>query len=417
VKIKRTYIVLALIFLSLVLLAYLTPKEINWTPTYTRSDKIPYGDYVLYERLKDLFPGSEIGLPDKGFYNFEDYNEDSGANYIIVTDELKADDLDVRKMAYYAGNGNNIFISAYALPKKLEDTLGISLKNSIQILQPDSAVYVGNFTDEKIRTKDGYHFKHENVSFQIEDATLSKFNALVGDSTEMTSVVLRTRTTLGTDAKGKANFVRIPFGKGAFFIHVFPLAFTNYNMLKKDNADYVAKCLSFLPEGHTYWDEYYKPFKKTKADTPFRFLLSVPAYTWALYIALLAMAAYMIFASKRKQRIIPIVTPPANLSLEFTRTIGTLYFQQRDHRDIAVKKMIYLLEKVRQYYFLQTADTSDAFRGKLSHKSNVSMETINGVFDIYEREIKRVRDIDEKTLIRFNAALEVFYKESGLINK
>jgi hypothetical protein len=129
------------------------------------------------------------------------------------------------------------------------------------------------------------------------------------------------------------------------------------------------------------------------------------------------MAAYMIFASKRKQRIIPIVTPPANLSLEFTRTIGTLYFQQRDHRDIAVKKMIYLLEKVRQYYFLQTADTSDAFRAKLSHKSNVSIETINGVFDIYEREIKRVRYIDEKTLIRFNAALEVFYKESGLINK
>lgn len=416
-KIKRTYIILALIFLSLVLLAYLTPKEINWTPTYTRLDKIPYGDYVLYERLKDIFPGSEIGTPDRGFYNFEETTEDSGANYIIVTSDLSADDLDVRKMADYVDYGNNIFISAYSLPKKLEDTLGISLKNSIKILQPDSEVYVGNFTSEEIRTKNGYHFKHENVSFEIEDAKLSRFNVLVGDSTEMTSVVLRPRTVLGTDGNGKANFVKIPFGKGAFFIHVFPLAFTNYNMLKKDNADYAAKCLSFLPNGYTNWDEYYKPFKKTKAETPLRFLLSVPAYTWALYIALFSMAVYMIFASKRMQRIIPVVTPPSNLSLQFTRTIGTLYFQQKDHRDIAVKKMIYLLEKVRQYYFLQTADTSDAFRARLSHKSNVSMDAINGVFDIYEREIRRERYIDEKTLIRFNAALEIFYNESGLINK
>jgi hypothetical protein len=129
------------------------------------------------------------------------------------------------------------------------------------------------------------------------------------------------------------------------------------------------------------------------------------------------MLVYMLFASKRVQRIIPIVKPPVNLSLQFTRTIGSLYYQQHDHRDIAVKKMIYMLEKVRQQYFLQTVQTDEAFRIKLAHRSNISMDTINGVFDIYERDIRRVYTIDEKTLIAFNTALEKFYQESGLNNK
>ncbi|MCW3127577.1 MAG: hypothetical protein JWO03_3235, partial [Bacteroidetes bacterium] len=355
--------------------------------------------------------------PDRGFYTFEENNFDTSSNYIIITDELQADDLDVRRMAAFATAGNNIFISAYALPQKLQDTLGIQLQNSLDLLPSDSAGYMTNFADPKIRTKEGYRFRHESLSFQIENAGRHKVNHLADDSSESSSIVMRDRIVLGKDAKENANFVKIPFGKGAFFIHTFPLAFTNYNMLKKDHNEYVSKCLSFLPNRRTHWDEYYKPFSTMKADSPLRFILSVPSYSWAYYIALFALAIYMLFASKRTQRIIPILTPPANLSLEFTRTIGSLYYQQRDHRDIAVKKMIYLLEKLRQYYFLQTADTSEAFRTKLAYRSNVNMDTINEVFNIYDRDIRRVRFIDERTLISFNTALEKFYSESGLINK
>ncbi len=414
-KIKRTYIILALVLLSLIGIAYLTPKEVDWTPTYARTDKIPYGDYILYHRLGDIFPGSHIFRSENSFYSFGKYSGDGRSNYLIICDQLKADDLDVSYMASYAAQGNNIFIASYDLPQKLKDTLGIELKNSVEMLHQDSN-YVINFTDEKLKVKSGYRFKHENFSFAIVDADSLKTNPLTND-TIARPLAKRQHIVLGRDMKGNANFIKVPFGNGAFYIHSFPPAFTNYNILKKNNSDYVSACLSFLPNEQIYWDEYYKPFRRAKADTPFRFILSVPSYTWALYTALLTMLVYMLFASKRVQRIIPIVKPPVNLSLQFTRTIGSLYYQQHDHRDIAVKKMTYMLEKVRQQYFLQTVQTDEAFRIKLAHRSNISMDTINGVFDIYERDIRRVYTIDEKTLIAFNTALEKFYQESGLNNK
>ncbi|MCW3125652.1 MAG: hypothetical protein JWO03_1310, partial [Bacteroidetes bacterium] len=227
-KARRTYIVLALTFLMLVVLAYLTPKKISWTPTYGAAHKMPYGAYILFGQLRDIFPGSEIDQPDRGFYTFEENNFDTSSNYIIITDELQADDLDVRRMAAFATAGNNIFISAYALPQKLQDTLGIQLQNSLDLLPSDSAGYMTNFADPKIRTKEGYRFRHESLSFQIENADRHKVNHLVDDSSESGSIVMRDRIVLGKDAKENANFVKIPFGKGAFFIHTFPLAFTNY---------------------------------------------------------------------------------------------------------------------------------------------------------------------------------------------
>jgi hypothetical protein len=85
-------------------------------------------------------------------------------------------------------------------------------------------------------------------------------------------------------------------------------------------------------------DEYYKPNKFRAAQTPLRYILSVPAYRWAYYVAIFSILIYVVVYARRQQRIIPIIEPFKNLSLEFARTVGTLYYQQKDHRDLAEKK-------------------------------------------------------------------------------
>ncbi len=413
---KGAYIALVLIFAALILMARLTPHKVVWTPTFDEKDKIPYGSFILYERLKDVFPRGPIETSDRSFYNFMDDNEDSGASYLIVTADLNASDLDVREMASFAASGNNIFIAADNIPQLLADTLGIELKEDIQLPGKDSATYMTRLTGVH-DSKDTFRIKDEALAPWIIDAD-PRSNILGQElDSPRRSVVARPRLTLGVDRLGRANFVKIPFGQGAFFIHLLPLAFTNYNMLKRTNNEYVAACLTELPDGSIYWDQFYKPYHRERATSPFRFIVSIPAYRWALYLAILAAALYMLFAGKRLQRIIPILEPPANLSLKFTRTVGTLYYQQMDHRDIAIKKMTYLLERIRQYYMLPTGDIGPAFRSRLAYKSNVSIETINEVFEVFDRDIIRVRYINEEVLIAFNTALEKFYNESGLINK
>ena len=47
---------------------FLKPKPIDWSVTLTRKDKIPYGTYVLYNTLKDIFPERKIIENKKTFY-------------------------------------------------------------------------------------------------------------------------------------------------------------------------------------------------------------------------------------------------------------------------------------------------------------------------------------------------------------
>jgi hypothetical protein len=55
----------------------------------------------------------------------------------------------------------------------------------------------------------------------------------------------------------------------------------------------------------------------------------------------------MIFTAKRRQKVIPIVRPPANEMLRFTQLIGNLYYQRKDHKDILQKKYLYFCAEVK----------------------------------------------------------------------
>ncbi|MFT7082465.1 MAG: hypothetical protein ACJAT0_000940, partial [Nonlabens sp.] len=48
------YIIFGVVALML-LLEVITPQPLSWEESYTSGDKIPYGAYVLYNQLEDLF--------------------------------------------------------------------------------------------------------------------------------------------------------------------------------------------------------------------------------------------------------------------------------------------------------------------------------------------------------------------------
>jgi hypothetical protein len=412
---KRPYIILLVVYITLiVIIALASPKKVNWTPTFSRYDKIPYGNYVLYQQLNALFPSQKVNIINKPFYNFMNdefsRSDTSYSNYIIVDENFTADKLDISKLLTYVASGNSAFVATMNAPGSLLNTLKIGFDNSYPYrfpLETDSTIlYHLNFTNPHLRKAKGYAFKKEYVSFEIQNHDSSVNRARAARF-----------TVLGEDENHHSNFVRVGFGKGYFYFHTYPLAFTNYHILKNDNSDYIAGCLSYLPVQNTYWDEYYKPFRRQKATTPLRYILSVPGYAWAYYITVLSVICFVIFASKRNQRIIPVLMPVKNLSLEFTRTIGNLYYNQKDHSDLAHKKMTYLLEKVRNTYFLPTNLVNEEFQSKLAYKSNVPLETIQAIFKIYLGQIRDARHINEQTLIAFNQAIEKFYNQSGLTNK
>jgi hypothetical protein len=181
-------------------------------------------------------------------------------------------------------------------------------------------------------------------------------------------------------------------------------------MLYQRNADYISKTFSYLPVQNTYWDEYYKGYHR-EPQTPLRFIIAQPALKWALYLILGSLILFMIFEAKRKQRIIPVVKPLSNTTLEFTETVGRLYFQHKDHKNIAEKKITYFLDYLRNRFYVRTDELNEELYSKLANKTGISQEEIVTLF----QQITFVRSrksISEQELMSLNLQIEDFQKKS-----
>ena len=73
---------------------------------------------------------------------------------------------------------------------------------------------------------------------------------------------------LGYDEKGRPNFIHLHAGKGNLYVHLEPLAFSNYFILHKNNIDYYENALSVISPDVTkvVWDEYYLNKRSSEND-------------------------------------------------------------------------------------------------------------------------------------------------------
>lgn len=387
----RKYLIISAVLLVLYLLAqYFKQKPTNWTPTYLTEDKIPFGTYILRQRINDLFPGAEVKKSQRPIYNTLKEKTNGTSNYLIIASSVKIDKLDYREMVKYMESGNNIFIASFEIYGKLSDTLKLNISSDFSLTNKDKPSV--NFTNPSLSKNKGYFFD-KGISQQFFQK-LDSAKAIV----------------LGQRENKEANFVQYKFGKGSLFIIPNPQLLTNYSLLKPDGLDYASKALSYLPKAKTIiWDEHFT--RPDEEDTsPLRVIFNNPPLKWAYYIAMCGLLAFILFEIKRRQRIIPVITRLSNTSVEFVKVVGRVYYQQRNNRDIAEKKVKFLLEYIRNKYRLRTIDLNQEFKEKLLHVSDASPETIeNLLIEIYH--LGRGQMVSDQHLINLNKVIEQFYTQ------
>jgi hypothetical protein len=230
---------------------------------------------------------------------------------------------------------------------------------------------------------------------------------------------------LGHLNKDKTNFVRVPFGKGHFYLHSNPLFFTNLFMIEKSGRQYAEAVFGHLGDGPIYWDCYSKvrrdvaqnmnndsrgmPRRNFNRPNPLSYILSQPPLAWAWYLLLATTLVYFLFRIKRRQRIIPVLPSNKNNSLAFIRTMGRLYFLQNNHRQLALQKMKLFLQFVRDRYKIRTRELQEEFIHQLSSRSQIKAERIKSILDLHQ-SIEARPEIQERILADFHHQLESFYK-------
>ena len=188
-------------------------------------------------------------------------------------------------------------------------------------------------------------------------------------------------------------------------MHSEPLIVTNFYLLKPESKNYVQDVFSYLSERETVW---FSGANKNVAESrsPLRFILANPPLRYAWWLLLAGLVLFIIFNAKRKQRIVPIVEPLKNKSVEFVKSIGNLYLQEGDFHDMMAKKAQYFLNRVRMDLLIDTKNLDEKFIHLLHLKTGKSIEKINEATVLIKKGQDPYATVMKEDLIKMNRLLD-----------
>ncbi|MBF4505974.1 DUF4350 domain-containing protein [Flavobacterium sp. JLP] len=392
----KIYVAILVFVLALIIITDRDqPKPIDWRPTFSVHDKIPYGLFVFDKEIKGLLKGQKIERVSAVTpYEYLDanYNSDTlvedykiKGTFFNISEYGAIDDQSVKELFYFVSRGNSAFLSMRSFPQILLDSLKLDVQSNLPSLNSTS-IWMAN---KKVSTKK-YLFKQS-----VEDY-FSKIDTL-------NTTVLGYQST--TKNEKHINFIKVRYSGGYFYLHTQPAAFTNFHLLKGNHYQYAENVLTYIPKGNVFW--YTKGQNgESISGSPLRYIFSQPGLKWAYYFSIIGILIFMIFNAKRKQRIVPIIKPLSNLTVDFTKTIGNLYYQEGDHANIIDKKIIYFLEKIRTEYLIDTTKLDDDFIKKLHHKTGKNETDIRELVFLINEHRNSYHGSLEEDLIRINNAIE-----------
>ncbi|MDR2824803.1 MAG: DUF4350 domain-containing protein [Prevotellaceae bacterium] len=406
-------------------LEYTQPKPIDWRQTWSIHDKIPFGAYVLAHELPKIFPDKEIQfiedqtvafyLTDYNHiydYEYNEYENDdyydndettesivaeqstidyfTDGTYLMIEDYSHLTDADQNELLQFVEHGNDAFLAAGDVAKIIADSLKLGVSPYITILESEYKKVKFHLTNAHFDDTVFQFSRRNDLSYfdQIDTANVTVLGYFTKDNTQ------------------RINFIKQKYGKGTFYINLFPYAFGNYYLLNDSTYSYSINCLNYIEKSEIFWNEYKKSINQPAAGLLMHIFRNPPLH-WAWVILIATAILYMLFFGKRLQRIIPIVKPLQNTTVEFTKTVGNLYFNNRQHGDLLLKKVKYFLYFVKEKYFMQIENIDSEFSELLHLKSGVSRQVTDRIVFLINKN-KNPEYTTEADLKEVNEAIDTF---------
>jgi hypothetical protein len=385
------------LFISLIALLFFfdkaKPKPVNWSPSFNETHKRPWGTYIVHNELSQFFPEAsniedELDTPyEKFFYKEEKY---SNCTYIFIDKTSDIDTESIEELIEFAGNGNKVLIAAESMPTYLLDTLHVKLEEDIIFnLKKDSLTSSFYFANKNL--KDKYSFRR-GVSHSY-----------------FKEIDPKTTHTLGFyeyERKEFVNFIEVKYREGYFYLNTQPYAFTNYHLLKDNHANYVSSVFSYVDNRTIFWDAK-RSVGLDQEPGLLRYILSEPTLSAAWKLGVAGLLLFVFFMARRRQRIVPVISPLPNTSVAFAKTIGNMYYQEGEPKDIISKKINFFLERLRTNYLLDTQHLDDEFKRRLHQKTGIEKEEIDRLVN-YIIFLNNKQDIQEVSLVTLNKMIDRF---------
>jgi hypothetical protein len=411
--VKKFIPIILITIVAIALIKMLAPKQLNWTPSYSKDDKIPYGNYALYRLFPSMFPQTKTVPVTHSPY--EVLAEDTSSldvtptTYLFINSTFSPDENSLESMLDFVASGNNVFIASEKISNVLLDTLNVN--QDYLFCKSKSVVH-------RTLSNPAFSERHISVSDSVKDFAI-KYSYQGFDTT--TTTVLGTMRSDVESGEGDttggevntANFIRVQFGEGYFYLSSESNLYTNYYLLDPKFTPYITGSLSYLSgSDKILWDEHFKYGKERKSETLLAAITNDDTLIYVYYFLLIGATLYIFLGGKRRQRIIPIITPPINTTLEYVTTVGKLYFQHRDSRNIIETIINYFHDYLRTKYFLARIDYGVDLYEKVALKTGLERTSVEEFFESISHIQHKIEHTD-KDVMKLNELIEDFKKQTS----
>jgi len=344
------------------LLWYFHKTSYNWTTELYNNDYgQPYGLKFLDGYLKTQFEGDNFMYADSTLdIELGKLDKSIRSNYLFVGghDYLRTNE--VNALMDFVEEGNNAIYIAKDFPQAL-----------FKILHKGDCK--NQWTRNEFIQEKSVNVKLLNKAYSsatpIKYARINQDKEVIYHWNYIPAVVFCESSEnfekLGA-LNNKMNFFRVKFGEGYFYFNSNPELFTNYYLSQDRPQKYVEEVFSYATGNRMIWDKQLRQEgsngnsrsrsnnKSAREDGPLSFILSITSLKWAFYVLAASLFVYFIFYTKRKQRIIPIMSAKENSAIEYVETISELYFQRKGNDKIFTYIESQWYEFVRKRYRIST---------------------------------------------------------------
>lgn len=435
---KRITGILIICLVPIALFIYLMAlKDINWEEDYEDKNNKPYGTSLIKKLIINLHPKQVEEVNKELDKYFETLEKNKKFNYVFFGDELKLNPTEVKALNRFVRNGNTAFISAknidcldsliigptWVNPETDTNTnilnnpllnLFIHKKSLLTKYEKDEIIHY-NLLHPQLKAETDY------VLYNIEKADTTLY---LETNYFKTNAFNRFSSTLIFAGyvfnPEKINFLIIPWGKGQLILHSNPEFFTNIALKDSKRLDYAEKTLSHLNNGEIIYDEIHRTTyfddseisHAVKLDkSPLSYILSQRSLRWAWHLTIFTVLIFGLFGLKRKQYPIPIILPIKNTTLEYVKTVGQLYYMDKNHGLLAKEIRTQFFNFVKSKYQLSlTIDEEEKFTKQLQMKSELPILEIENIIRKMQYYAEDNNQLSEKLLHELYQITENFYK-------
>jgi hypothetical protein len=292
---RKYYSVLALIFIAVIVLQYMQPKPINWTRTYFKKDKIPFGCYAIFNLLENNF-AKKVITNKQTLYSLNAEMAESNQTLIIIDDNITFSKLDVKSLFSFLKKGNTVLISGSDFSNTLKDTFNLSFQYNWEI-KPTNI--------DSLLTKRAFEVQFTQPKNNILKSYVYPTVATESYFTKFDTALFKISSV---NKRNQAVLLEASIGKGKLLLSSIPDVFGNLFIVNNHNRFYTYTLLSKVKNNTIIWDENYKVYTHQEKGI-FDFIFNNDALYMGYCIAIIGLLFFMIFEMKRKQRAIPIIKP------------------------------------------------------------------------------------------------------------